>query len=85
MLVETLLEANHHRPNLLAVRDHTMTLTYRRLTILASVIRDLVRRNSQAEHIGIMLPSSGAFTASLFGTLWASKVPVPLNFLLAPA
>lgn len=85
MLVETLLEANHDRPNLLAVRDRTMTLTYRRLTILASVIRDLVRRNSQAEHIGIMLPSGGAFASSLFGTLWASRVPVPLNFLLAPA
>lgn len=31
-----------------------------------------------------MLPASSAFPATLFGTLWAGKVAVPLNFLMSP-
>jgi long-chain acyl-CoA synthetase len=45
-------------------------------------MRDVIRRETSCERVGLMLPSSAAFPAALFGVLWASRVAVPLNFLL---
>lgn len=82
MLVDTLLDANRRVPHVVAVEDGVRSLSYRRLTRLATVIRDIIRRNSDCPRIGIMLPASSAFPAVLFGSLWASRMAVPLNFLL---
>ena len=84
MLVDVLLEANRRFPNRLAVDDGRLALSYQRLTLLASVLRNVIRRRSSCPRIGIMLPASSMFPATLFGTLWASRVAIPLNFLLAP-
>lgn len=81
MLVDALLDANLRSPRTLAVDDGVRALTYKRLTLLASVLRDVVRRETRCERVGIMLPASSAFPAALFGVLWASKVAIPLNFL----
>lgn len=83
MLVEVLLKANREAAGAVAVDDGTLSLTYRRLTRLALVIRDSVKRETSCERVGIMLPASALFPASLFGVLWASRIAIPLNFLLS--
>lgn len=84
MLLDTLLAANRESPDTLAVDDGRLELTYRRLTLLARVMARLVRRETAVDRVGIMLPASAVFPASLFGVLWAGKIAVPLNFLLNP-
>ncbi|HRX83637.1 MAG TPA: AMP-binding protein [Phycisphaerae bacterium] len=85
MLVELLLDAARRRSRVIAVSDPVATLNYRRLRAFARVIRDEITRRTQAERVGLLLPASGAFSGCLFGTLWARRVAVPLNFLLSPA
>ncbi|MFQ5461826.1 MAG: class I adenylate-forming enzyme family protein [Phycisphaerae bacterium] len=82
MLVETLLRAQSQWPSKLAVDDGIRSLTYRRLALLAQVLRDVIRRETQGNRVGIMVPASGAFPGLLYGTFWAGKAAVPLNFLL---
>ena len=82
MLVDVLLDACGRSPNALAVEDGSRTLNYRQLTLLASVFRSLISRQTSCERVGLMLPASTAFPPALFGTLWASRIAVPLNFLL---
>jgi len=82
MLVNTLLAANHRIPQTPAVSDGARTLTYKQLTLLASVLKDVVSRETQCERVGIMLPASTVFPPALMGVLWASRIAVPLNFLL---
>ncbi len=84
MLVDALIEANRRVPSKLAVADGVRSLTYRQLTLLASALRDVVRRRTALDRVGIMLPASSVFPGALLGTLWASKIAVPLNFLLNP-
>ena len=83
MLVDQLLRQSRLRPRQTAVTDPVSSLTYRNLTNLAVVMRKLVLRESRSDTVGILLPSGGAFAGALFGTLWAGKVAVPLNFLLS--
>ncbi len=85
MLVDVLLKANRRSPKKLAVSDGMQSLTYGQLTRLAVVLRDVVLRETRLDKVGIMMPASGAFPGALFGVLWASKIAVPLNFLLTPA
>ena len=84
MLVDALLDANRRVPGKLAVDDGVRSLSYRRLTNLAAALRSVVRRRTDLDRVGIMLPASAVFPATLFGTLWASKIAIPLNFLLNP-
>ena len=46
-------------------------------------MRRVVADETPCERVGILLPASAAFPATLFGALWASKTVVPLNFLLS--
>lgn len=82
MLVEALLETNRRCPRTLAVVDPLRSLTYARLTVLSAVIRRMVEKGTVCDRVGIMLPASSVFPATLFGVLWARRVAVPLNFLL---
>lgn len=82
MLVETLIQAARQSPRKLAVDDGMRSLDYGRLAVFARVLRDIVRHETACPRIGIMLPASSAFPAALFGVLWASRIAVPLNFLL---
>ena len=83
MIVDTLIAARRKSPDTEAVADTTRRLTYRQLADLAAVMRGIICRQTDCPRVGIMLPSSTAFPAVLFGTLWAKRVAVPLNFLLS--
>lgn len=82
MLVDALLETYRRSPSALAVEDGTREITYKQLTLLSSVFRDIVRRSTACERVGVLLPASTAFPPVLFGAMWAGKVVVSLNFLL---
>lgn len=82
MLVDTLLQARHDVPRKLAVYDGIREFSFKRLTMLAGILREVVMRETSNDKVGLMLPASGAFPAALYGTLWAEKTAVPLNFLL---
>jgi len=83
-LVNALLAANRRSPSAPAVEDGTVSLTYRSLTRLSRVFRDVVLEETKSKRVGIMLPASSAFPAALFGALWADRTAVSLNFLLNP-
>ncbi|UCG31628.1 MAG: AMP-binding protein [Phycisphaerales bacterium] len=83
-LVASLLEASRRYPSKLAVTDTHRRLTFKQLTTFAAAMRGIVRRKSGCPRIGLLLPSSAAMAGSFYGTLWAGKTAVPLNFLLQP-
>ena len=60
--------------------------TYTRLDILggAMFMAREIEKATDAPHIGIMLPTSGAFPIALLGAWLARRVAVPLNYLLSP-
>jgi len=82
MLVDEFIESVRRSKGALAVTDGARSLTYRQLARLALVFRDEIRRQTTCPRVGLMLPSSAVFPACLFGTLWAGRTAVPLNFLL---
>jgi len=85
MLVDALLAANRTYPKKLAVDDGRLTLTYKQLTSLSVVLRDIVGSATRSDKVGIMLPAGSLFPAALFGVLWSGKTAVPLNFMLSAA
>lgn len=61
--------------------------SYRNIELLIAsmhVAAEVERRSSQ-QHVGVMLPSSGAFPLSALGVWSLGRTVVPLNFLLKPA
>ncbi len=83
MLVDALLQVISRRGRQLAVDDGLRPLTYRKLGLLAAGLHDLIRASTNADKIGVMLPASSIFPATLLGGWWAKKIVVPLNFLLS--
>ncbi len=69
----------------LAVADPSMRLTYRRLAAASIALRKVIDQQTSNKRVGLMLPASAVFPATLFGALWAGRVAVPLNFLMSPA
>ncbi len=85
MLIETLLESAEKYPDREAIADQLGTsLTYSRFVRLATVMKGYVEKGTKAPRVGIFLPSCAGFVMTFYGTLWANKVPVPLNLLLHP-
>ncbi|MBN1514328.1 MAG: AMP-binding protein [Phycisphaerae bacterium] len=85
MLVDALLQSAARSPGKLAVSDPRIRLSYRRLVAASLALRRILEAETRRERVGIMLPAGSGFAAALFGTLWAGKAAVPLNFLLNPA
>lgn len=84
MLVDAFLNTVRRSGGTLAVADGKRELSYRSLARLAQVMRGEILRLTSCPRIGLMLPASTAFPACLFGTLWAGRTAIPLNFLLNP-
>lgn len=84
MIVNALLDATRRFPDRLAVKDQSRRLTYGQLTTLAKAVRRLILKETAAQHVGVMLPSSAGTVATLMGGFWTGKAVVPLNFLLQP-
>jgi long-chain acyl-CoA synthetase len=85
VIVDTLLAAAERGGGRTAVTDPFGSLSYGNLVRLAAVMRRYVGKATACRHVGIMMPSTCAFAGTFYGTLWAGRVAVPLNFLLKPA
>jgi long-chain acyl-CoA synthetase len=83
MLLDALITTEQRAPHTEAVRDPTRSLSFRQLVTFASMLRKVVLNETRREYVGIMLPASAAFNGAFFGTLWANRKAVPLNFLLS--
>ncbi len=84
MIVEMLLAASERGASRAAVADPFVSLDYGNLVRFADVMRRQVEKATNHQHIGLLLPSSCAFAGAFYGSLWAGRTAVPLNFLLQP-
>jgi long-chain acyl-CoA synthetase len=85
MIVDTLLHSAERAGKDRTISDPLRDLSYPDLVRLANIMRRTVESATTCERVGILLPASVAFAGAHFGTLWAGRIAVPLNFLLQPA
>lgn len=82
-LLRPILAQALRRPRQVAVIDDRTTYTYGKLVAGAFFLARQIRQATRAKHVGIMLPTSGAFPITLLGAWIAGRVPVPFNYLLS--
>ncbi len=70
-------------PRRLAAIDDRRRYTYAQVVGGAFYVAHRIAATTQRRHVGIMLPTSGAFPLALLGTWLAKRVAVPFNYLLA--
>lgn len=70
-------------PTRTAVVDDLRTWSYAKLLGGSFFMAREIAKATDKQHVGLMLPTSGAFPAALLGTWQAGKVAVPLNYLLS--
>jgi len=79
ILGQCLRSASH-----VAIIDDQRKYTYAKLAGAAMHLAEQVDSATANPHVGILLPTSGAFPAALLGTWLAGRTAVPLNYLLSP-
>ncbi|MBI1335604.1 MAG: AMP-binding protein [Phycisphaera sp.] len=67
-----------------AVVDDRGETSYGKLLGGAMFIADLIDSRTDRAHVGVMLPTSGAFPMALMGAWLAKRTAVPFNYLLSP-
>jgi long-chain acyl-CoA synthetase len=67
-----------------AVIDDRRSYSYGQILGGALHLAEKIQNSTDNRHVGIMLPTSGAFPMALLGAWLANRVAVPLNYLLAP-
>src|SRR5271170_3983563 len=82
MLIEPLLAQAQGQPNEVAILDDQGPCTYQKLAGLAAGMARLIATQTDRPIVGLLLPSGAMFAASFYGSLWAGKSVVPINFLL---
>jgi long-chain acyl-CoA synthetase len=68
----------------LAASDEHLSLDYRSLHAVACGLAGYVAQQSDRPRVGILAPPSSACAAAILACWYAGRVPVPINFLLAP-
>jgi len=69
-------------PGRIAVVDDNATYSYARLVLGSFFLARLIKQTTDARHVGVMLPTGGAFPMAVLGCWLARRVPVPVNYLL---
>ena len=69
-------------PRRVAVVDDQRSWPGVKLYVGALHVAAAIKRESDAEHVGIMLPTSGLFPLAMLGTWMLGRTMVPLNYLL---
>ena len=82
MLLAPLLDHARTKPDATAIVDDRGETTYGQLAASAAALGAMLRRATDRQAVGILLPTSAAFASAFYGVLAAGKVPVPINFLL---
>ncbi|MCC7147397.1 MAG: AMP-binding protein [Phycisphaeraceae bacterium] len=70
-------------PGHVACVDDRGKLTYGRLLAGAMYVAEAIESRTDRPHVGLLLPTSGAFPVAILGAWLARRVMVPLNYLLA--
>lgn len=83
-LLRPILTQALRAPQKIAAIDDQRTYTYGQLLGGALFLADLIDQKSDKPHVGILLPTGGAFPIALLGAWLARRVAVPLNYLLSP-
>ena len=71
-------------PNRTAAIDDRRRYTYAEIAAAAMALAEKIDAATTAKHVGIMLPTSGAFPVALLAAWLAKRVAVPYNYLLSP-
>ncbi|WP_428387793.1 class I adenylate-forming enzyme family protein [Mucisphaera sp.] len=79
----TILNNCRKHPKRVAMVDDLRTYTYGRLGVGSLIMAGAIRRLTDRQRVGVMLPTSGAFPLVLLGSWLAGRVPVPINYLLS--
>ena len=71
-------------PKRTAAIDDRRRYSFGQLLAGAMFLAEQIDANTTARHVGILLPTGGAFPTALLATWLARRVAVPLNYLLSP-
>jgi len=71
-------------PNRIAAIDDQRQYTFGQLMGGAMFLAQQIETATEARHVGLLLPTGGAFPMALLGVWLARRVAVPLNYLLTP-
>jgi long-chain acyl-CoA synthetase len=83
-LLDPLERHAHSEPDHLAACDPALTLTCRQFRSAAQNLAGQLPVATQRPHVGVLAPTSASGAAAVYACWYAGKVPVPLNFMLAP-
>lgn len=83
-LIWSILKRGIFTPRRIAVVDDRSTYSYFKVAAGSFFMARAIRRSTDRPHVGLMLPTSGAFPLALLGSWLARKTPVPINYLLRP-
>ncbi len=72
------------RPQKLAAADQSLVLDYAGFHAIACGLADQIDTLTSRRNVGLLIPTSAACAAAIYGCWYARRVAVPLNFLLAP-
>ncbi len=70
-------------PTKVAVIDDQREYSFAKIGAGALFAAKAIEKATKQDKVGIMLPTSGAFTVAFLGAWLAKKTPVPLNYLLS--
>jgi len=83
-LLDLLDKNSADRAQHLAACDQTLSLDYRGFRAVACGLGARIAGQARGPRVGILAPTSTACAAAVYACWYAGKVPVPLNFMLAP-
>ncbi len=82
-LLRPILKQALKRPRHTAIIDDRRSYNYAQLAAGSLFLAKLIKNATQAKHVGVMLPTSGATPIAVLAAWLAGRVPVPLNYLLS--
>ncbi|MFW6060558.1 MAG: AMP-binding protein, partial [Phycisphaeraceae bacterium] len=82
-LVGAILKRALLSPGRVAAIDDLRRYSYARIGVGAFYLADAIEQATGARHVGLLLPTSGAFPIALLGAWILGRVAVPLNYLLS--
>src|SRR5688572_30588048 len=82
MLFEPIFAHARNHPNDIAITDDAGQYNYEYLAAATAGLGMFLGMATEKPHVGLLLPPSGGFVASFYGTLLAGKTVVPINYLL---
>ncbi len=71
------------RPRRTAITDDQRSYSFFQIFLGAFFAARAIRKATDKPHVGLLLPTGGAFSIALLGCWLARRTPVPLNYLLS--